>query len=202
MLPTLVLYQISCRPSSCRDNSHRKDPTNPKPVRFVHVADDINLLEFARLLSSAAKARGLNPKAIGVEAPSSPGLNEVFQISQENTPSSLEVICKRCSQVNLFRELAGAAPEPLWHAMIVLARKTTEGAEELIKWGDPAFEKTIRAKIASVDQYNPGPTTCSRFHEINPEGMCRVQALREGKVPDTPWAIRRKNKRPNISFNG
>lgn len=163
--------------------THRKDPTNPKPVRFVHVADDINLLEFARLLSSAAKARGLNPKAIGVEAPSSPGLNEVFQISQENTPSSLEVICKRCSQVNLFRELAGAAPEPLWHAMIVLARKTTEGAEELIKWGDPAFEKTIRAKIASVDQYNPGPTTCSRFHEINPEGCVGCKHYEKVKSP-------------------
>lgn len=163
--------------------THRKDPTNPKAVRFVHVADDVQLLDFARKLSRAAKGRNLTLKAIGADTPVAPGLNDAFQIHQENTPSSLATICRKCNQVGLFREVAGAAPEPMWHAMIVLARKTTEGAEELIKWGDPAFERVIRDKIHSVDQYNPGPTTCAHFHGLNPEGCIGCPHLDKVKSP-------------------
>jgi hypothetical protein len=94
-----------------------------------------------------------------------------FDLPDNYPPSSGMDAADKCAQLAQFRDTNGNLEEPLWYAGIGVLQATVEGGDLVHAWssGHPDYSpEETNKKLAQQAGY--GPTTCSRFEFLNPEG--------------------------------
>ena len=113
-----------------------------------------------QLHSSGAKAFG----KIGDEL----GRNAVA--IYQDQPTSGEKAARECAQLGHIRDTKGNVPEPLWYAGFCVFARCDDGAELSHNWstGHPSYNPSETDRKLAHARADSGPTTCSRFHALNP----------------------------------
>ena len=113
-----------------------------------------------QLHSSGAKASG----KIGDEL----GRNAVA--IYQDQPTSGEKAARECAQLGHIRDTKGNVPEPLWYAGFCVFARCDDGAELSHNWstGHPSYNPSETDRKLAHARADSGPTTCRRFHALNP----------------------------------
>lgn len=85
-------------------------------------------------------------------------------------PSASTRVADNCRQLGAMRECRGKLPEPLWHACLGVLAHCEDGEQYGHEWstGDERYSyQETQEKITRQASF--GPTTCQRFHAINPK---------------------------------
>jgi hypothetical protein len=85
-------------------------------------------------------------------------------------PSSGSLIADRCEQVRALRDSKGRLSEPLWYSGVSVLAFAQDGEPLAHAWssGDPRYtECETQARLERARQMS-GPTTCQRFHDLQP----------------------------------
>jgi hypothetical protein len=85
-------------------------------------------------------------------------------------PRYLQSISEHCGQIRNFRETLGRLPEPLWHACLGVAAFCSDGGQLGHIWskGDERYNsRQTEEKLSRQGRF--GPTTCAKFHSIEPK---------------------------------
>ena len=145
----------------------------PKPVEVRR--EQANLITpggFLRLVVAASKTFNVAPPLVRVDSDYNTGLGN---FSTPSEPSQLLPIIKQCAQVKQFVVNKGDIPEPEWYKAIQLVKfcqhKDHAGDELVHKLsaGSPQYsEEETADKLTQLASY--GPTLCSSFEDVNPEG--------------------------------
>jgi hypothetical protein len=94
------------------------------------------------------------------------GLSDIY----ETHPRHLQSISESCGQIRNFRGTLGKMPEPLWHACLGVAAFCEDGKALGHEWskGDDRYnEAQTEEKLSRQGKF--GPTTCERFHALEPK---------------------------------
>jgi hypothetical protein len=177
----------------------RNKKRDPKPVTKIASG---NVIPFPRFFQQVhEKAKELN---VLLETKLRPALNAEFLIPvQDGPPSDGAKVKSRCAQIKYIAENQDKIDEPLWYAMVGLARLCENGDQWVHIWSEkhPAYtkEETDR-KVAQLEGKDIGPTTCARFEQLNPS-VClgcplkgtivspiQLGKVYEGKEPTLPVA--------------
>lgn len=112
--------------------------------------------------------RGIVLPAAAFDLPDNGDLeNDVFQ------ESHVQGIAKECKQIGQAFVNQAGTPEYVWHAVLQLLRHVVNGraVAHLFSNKHPTYsERDTDAKLDNLEAKDIGPTTCARFHAINPEG--------------------------------
>lgn len=87
-------------------------------------------------------------------------------------PSYAEIAANHCAQMAQMRDTQGDVSYDHWHKVIGVIFHSEEGIELAHKWS-ARREETGHSQTDVDTRYNTwnaGPTTCSKFSEINPKG--------------------------------
>jgi hypothetical protein len=98
-----------------------------------------------------------------------PGDKSLIDLARVWPPKSGEAIAEECGQLRELRDRQGMIPEPPWHAGLGVLAFCTDGKELAHLWssGDPRYTAgETDERLARVLKF--GPTTCAKFHEVNP----------------------------------
>lgn len=149
---------------------NRKDPGNPKPVKLLRRAADIEFDSFLSVLEAAAKKAG-----VSVAPLKAPKLNQEFIVEAAYTgpPSDPQKIKEKCQQIAHIADRQEKVEEPLWYAMIGLVRHCLNGRETIHEWscGHPEYDSRVTdSKIDQHEKADIGPTTCHTFAKLNHTG--------------------------------
>jgi len=155
-----------------------------KPVRVLHKAPPVSLVEMAELLTAAGKKKKLKLEHHLLPAKYEGLLNE-FTAGIEGPPSSLLLVAERCPQVRAVRDSQGDVDEPLWYGFIGMARYTIEGMERQLihEWSQGHDDYSVEATERKIEQHiasGVGPTTCTKFAADNPSGC--IACPHNGKI--------------------
>ena len=169
--------------------TRNKKQEEAKPVHLVAAAKEVSFDSFRSLLEAAATKFQV---AI-LPAPASPSLNQEFLPVYDGPPSNAERIAEKCPQVAYLVQNQAKTDEPLWHALIGLARHCEAGTEWAHEWSKnhPDYtEEATETKLAYLIKRGIGPTTCARFRTLNPtycEGCSHTvtSPIQLGKVYET-----------------
>jgi hypothetical protein len=127
------------------------------------------LEEFSHLLSIQDDGPGAQAKSNGVQD----GPFSQHARNQANAGRSLALVAEQCGQVALLRDTSGNVSEPLWRAALGVAAFCEDGRELGHKWSSGYTGYSKRETDQKLDRYEKyGPTTCRKFHEINP-AVCK-----------------------------
>lgn len=88
-------------------------------------------------------------------------------------PAHIGPMITKCRQLKHAYINQDKINEPLWFAVVQVARHTEEGrkAVHLCSLKHPTYsEEETDAKIAHLEQGGIGPTTCKHFKQVNPSG--------------------------------
>ena len=188
---TAVAYGFRTDPMRTADSAsvlrpcgatHRKDPKNLKTVTLVKEAPAIDFMSFTQLLSKAAKKKKVD--VTPANAPNVADINaEFYEGISDGPPSSIVKVAEKCLQFKAFKETKWQAGEPHWYASLGVMVFCEDGQEYIHEWssGNPNYDKA--ATQAKADQYlssGAGPSTCSQFGSINPEGC--IGCPHNGKI--------------------
>ena len=176
----MAAYEFACDGACTADSSrilrpvgatHRKDRDNPKTVRLLMQAAEVDFTEFSDLVKAAAAG-----KHIAVKAPAKVSvLNSAFAIPNDAPPSSALTLSGKCAQIERVKTTKGDVDEPSWYAAIGLLRYTTEASQIIHQWstGHSGYEfEQTEAKIMQHQNAHIGPTTCAYFSSLNPS-ICK-----------------------------
>jgi hypothetical protein len=89
-------------------------------------------------------------------------------------PSSGEIVAERCEQFRKMRDELGRLTEPLWYAGLGVLAHCKDGDCLGHEWssGDPRYnEQETQERLDRARGF--GPTTCARFHNLNPAPCVR-----------------------------
>ena len=149
---------------------NRKNGTSVKDVCILVDRDEVDFLEFASLLGKAAKKRGIQQDSLQPPKPIE-DLNADFLIRQESVPSKADLVADACGQLRTMRDTEGNVTEPLWYACLGVLVFCEDGEEKAHEWsaGHPDYDNgQTAAKMQQWTDTGVGPTTCSKFGEVNP----------------------------------
>ena len=142
-------------------STHRKDPTNPKPVKLIANSAPIAYANFSRLVLQAAKTSGVETPALRKPDP-----NKEFTLGLDGPPSSAHLITQHCQQMQLMKARRGDIPEPLWYSLLGVLRCTTEAATIVHEWsnGHPDYTpENTNTKVQQWADKNIGATSCTKI---------------------------------------
>jgi putative DNA primase/helicase len=86
-------------------------------------------------------------------------------------PTSAAKIAEHCAQLAHMRNTKGDVSEPLWYANLCVFVYCDDGHELAHAWSSGYPQYTIdetEAKFEHAKADSPGPTTCERFHSLEP----------------------------------
>lgn len=165
--------------------ANRKNGTSVKMVNLLIEKDEVDFLHFATLLGKAAKKRGIEQTAL--QPPQPPAdLNADFLIRQESVPSVADNVAEACNQLRSMRDSQGNVTEPLWYACLGVLVFCIDGETVAHEWSAGHPDYSHGATVAKMQQWNDagmGPTTCSKFGEINPNGCLGCPNIGQIKSP-------------------
>lgn len=164
---------------------NRKNGNAPKDVCILVERDEVDFLHFATLLGKAAKKRKIETTALQPPKPVE-DLNAEFLIKQEGIPSKADLVADGCNQVRTMRETSGNITEPLWYACLGVLVFCEDGEEKAHEWsaGHPDYDSgQTSAKMQQWTDTGVGPTTCSKFGEVNPNGCLGCPQVGQIKSP-------------------
>jgi RecA-family ATPase len=173
---------------------HRKSGT--RLVECSPLVGPYDLAQFEILLSVSSDAGRAKPKRLtiedelGVTLPpylknrSSEGVGAKLRQSLSE-PSFGAAIAENCEQVRALRDTKGNLSEPLWYACLGVLAFAEDGDRHGHEWssGDERYtEQETQERLDRARQLS-GPTTCRRFHELNPEVCERCSHWEKIKSP-------------------
>jgi hypothetical protein len=159
--------------------TNRKPGREPKPVVLIKDADPIAFLDFARILSEAAKRKQIDRTAVLPPAQNADVNAEFFSgLEQKHTPSDAEKIAEHCAQIRMMRDTKGDVIEPIWYSCIGVLAFCEDGDEVIHRWSEGHHAYNPAEAAAKIKQWRDtgvGPTTCYHFGSQNAAGClgCR-----------------------------
>jgi hypothetical protein len=89
-------------------------------------------------------------------------------------PSSGTLIARRCAQVGALRDRKGTLSEPLWYSSLGVLAFAQDGERLAHQWssGDSRYTECETQERLDRAWQLSGPTTCQRFHDLEP-ATCR-----------------------------
>jgi len=153
--------------------SNRKPGKPEKQVLLLKDAEPIPFMVFVRALSDAARRQSIDRTAVLPPKPAT-DINAEFSagLDLQSVPSLADKIADNCAQLAAMRESGGNMSEPAWYACIGVLVHCLGAAEIIHQWssGHPDYSQSqTDAKILQWQDAGIGPTTCSKFGEINAE---------------------------------
>lgn len=130
----------------------------PKPVRQVNVAEDIELSVFAYTLQQHLSAAGVSEEAAPTD------LNSDLSAGQEYPPAFAERIANGCGVMAMMRDSQGNLDQPTWYAMLGVLAFCEDGEELAHEWsaGHPQYTaEETSTKLAQASKFRP--TTCQKI---------------------------------------
>lgn len=151
---------------------HNKRSGQPqKKVRVLREA--VNALppsEIKRRLRAYVEANALVAQVQPNIPPWALGAGGNLDAALPAYPDSFAAIAvEHCMQIQQFRDTGGTS-EPLWYAHIGLLKHFKDGGSLAHEWGAKYEGYDEGETETKLDQWKVGPTTCSRFKEINAAG--------------------------------
>src|SRR5262249_53150994 len=161
---------------------HRK--AGIRPVQCGPLVGPYALEQFAILLVGKAtpKAANAKPKASSIVNELGPtprhlanplveGVKEKLHRSLRSNfePSLGTLVAEQCEQVRALRDKKGNLSDPLWYACLSVLGFAEDGEQLAHEWssGDQRYtEQETQERLDRARQF--GPTTCKKFHELNP----------------------------------
>jgi predicted P-loop ATPase len=156
---------------------HRK--SGVRLVECPKLVGPYSIEQFAILLSNAS-GKGAKDVAF-LETPreppphlSSPRSKRITETLARNLssfePSSGARIADRCEQVGALRDTKGTLVEPLWYSSLCVLAFAQDGDPLAHEWssGDPRYTQGETEERLKRARQLSGPTTCARFHQLNP----------------------------------
>jgi hypothetical protein len=98
------------------------------------------------------------------------GLACLAGLEDDYPPSSGELIAEQCEQMRTLRDRRGVLEEPLWYAALEVLAFAEDGDRLAHEWSSGDTDRyTPRKTQERLDRARQfGPTTCAKFHELNP----------------------------------
>jgi hypothetical protein len=128
---------------------------------------------------------------------SAAALSGLVEMDDTYPPSSGELVAERCEQVRALRDGQGKMEEPLWYAALGVLAFCAGGDELAHKWSsgdeDRYTEQETQERLDRARQF--GPTTCEKFHELNPTVCERCPHWGTGKFK-SPIVLGRQEEQP------
>lgn len=167
--------------------TNRKPGKPAKAVVLLKDAEPVPFMVFVRALSDAARKQSIDRKAV-LPPKMSTDINAEFSAGLElkSAPSLADKIADNCNQLDAMRSSGGNISEPAWYACIGVLVHCENGEEIVHAWSSrhPDYSETqTNAKIQQWQAAGIGPTTCSRFGEINPDGCVGCRSIGKVKSP-------------------
>lgn len=150
--------------------THRKDPTNPKPVTLIHASAQYKVLELIPKLKQYLEVNGVKlakPKHDAV-------VNSEFAIYDPNIKMNADAVARKCSQVAFIKDNPSQVSEPMWYAAIGMLRYAENGEAICHEWSSGYIGYSREETDKKIQQHinaNIPPTTCEGFNRLNP-GLC------------------------------
>lgn len=156
---------------------NRKPGKAEKPVYIIHEAPEMDFMQFARIIGAAAKRKKLDASKLSAPKPAD-DINAEFLVRQESAPSSPDKIADNCPQLEVMRSTKGDMTEPLWYVCLGLLAHCDGGEAVAQSWSSGHVDYSYGQTEGKIKQWldaGIGPTTCSKFGEVNPNGCvgCR-----------------------------
>jgi hypothetical protein len=136
------------------------------PLTGPYKIGDFKELENVNQSSFESRVQGNSGSRLAALPPTAKGLANTYDAH----PRYLQSISEHCGQIGAFREKAGRLPEPLWHACLGVAAFCEDGRDLGHAWsrGDERYDEA-QTENYLTRQGRFGPTTCERFHELEPK---------------------------------
>jgi hypothetical protein len=154
------------------------NPKGGKTVRVLLDAPDIPVEVMRAALGNPAPMRGI------VQPPRS-SLLDNMAVTKDFPPSDADAVVSKCGQIGWAVANQGDVSEPFWYALLGVAASCKDPEQVAIAWSKdhPGYDedKTLR-KLAQWRAKATGPTTCTKFGDLRPEGCkkCRFKDARIG----------------------
>jgi energy-coupling factor transporter ATP-binding protein EcfA2 len=146
-------------------------------VKILHDREEISAKHLVKCIASAAVYLDVTvPKKKSAVANVPEHLKALgSNVTSDFPPSDFTKMKEKCRQVQRL-VTSGGNTEPDWYAGLGLVRHTTTPVEAAIAISEnyPGFDKDeLLAKLEQLEEVNPGPSTCARMEENNPD-VCRI----------------------------
>jgi Domain of unknown function (DUF927) len=165
------------------------------PVTWDGAFPTYPLTEFERFAVAVPERRQLNRPAHLTDVPSLVRLASTY-----DNPTADEV-ADHCGQLAAFRK-SGNHPEPLWHGHAGVHVRLSDGEAKFHQWSQNGFAsyrwEEAQKKLDEAKKTS-GPTTCARFHDLNP-GPCDA-CPHWGKITTPLDAPRQVNSNKSTGLN-
>jgi hypothetical protein len=153
---------------------NRKDVTSPRPVELLRDAEPVEFTALSIALNKACSISGVNatrsPSPIRHEC-AADSVNAQFMVPEEYPDSHAEEIASHCNQIRLMRDTKGQIREPHWYAAIGVLGRTVEAPGIIHGWSNGHASYTAEETDRKIDRaMECGPTTCTKFGQVNPSG--------------------------------
>lgn len=151
--------------------THNTKYTPPAPVT-VRVFDDITYAPQSLAKKLNAKAAVKMPTIVAVPAALQTGMDDLGA-GLERRESHIKPLVAKCPQAQYALKNQAQMSEPQWFAVIQLARHLVDGRRvaHLFSHQHPGYSvQETDAKLARLENQDIGPTTCSHFKMVNPQG--------------------------------
>ena len=178
---TCTAYEFATDPVRTADTASVLRPpgtTNrKKEIKSVSLKRDMEPVPpqtFADLLKAAAKKKKVDVKPLAPPKASNDVNADFYSgIEPKDIPKNAEQIAEKCTQIRRMRDTKGNMTEPLWYAGLGVLVFCEDGEQIAHDWsvGHPEYdEKTTTEKIAHRLDSETGPTTCSFYGDMDPQG--------------------------------
>lgn len=141
----------------------------------------IPITDLVVTITTLIKNQGIEVRQIAPQR--NAALNNDLSGGMEYPPSSAHEIANHCAQVRDFRDVKGNVDEPLWYAMLGLLKHTVEAEEICHAWSEGHPEYDYDVTHAKVEQWTHGPTLCTKFETLRPEGCAACPHAEKIKSP-------------------
>lgn len=171
-----------------------KNKSNPRPVEVLTETKPISVEAWEKLIDDALIRANVQVTPINATVAASMPIDDDFSnTAKVFDPVSMKSLLGACPQIRRVAKLKGNVPEPEWYAMLSSVRLVENGtfyAHEMSK-GHPNYSAgETDTKLQQLVDKDIGPTTCQRWHDLQP-AVCEACPFWE-KVKAPLAAARRK----------
>lgn len=108
-------------------------------------------------------------EAFALPAPRLPKVHNINDdvLATTSPPSSLARVAEHCSAVGLMRDKEGCIPEPMWRAVLGVAKYCEDGEELAHEWSSGYDGYNARETQEKLDRWETPPTTCAHFQPMH-----------------------------------
>lgn len=136
-----------------------------RPPGTIHKKSGKRVQVLARAKAFTLEALDrLLPRA---EAPPKPAAKYDMSVNEDlypvGPPRTIDKILERCSAIRWASENQAQVPEPMWRAMIGVAKFTVEGSAAAHRLSQDHPDYDYDATEEKLDRWMTGPATCSEF---------------------------------------